>query len=100
MTDLCREISELGKGIGNEKRYRILETLMNGPLAVRAIAEQVALPQPAVSQHLKVLKAARLVTDTRFGQEVRYAVNVSYMAKLLQKLTVDLSKKHAKAKEH
>lgn len=83
----------MGKGIGNENRYRILEVIMKGPKSVSDIAEKVGLPQPAVSQHLKVLKSAELVEDTRQGQEVVYAVNVAYMASLLKKLVNDLPSK-------
>lgn len=96
MTDLCKEIARMGKGIGNENRYRILEAIMRGPKSVGDIADKVGLPQPAVSQHLRVLKEANLVEDTRQGQEVVYTVNVSYMASLLKKLTVDLPKKDKK----
>jgi len=93
MSDLCKEIAKMGKGIGNENRYRILETLMKGPQTVGQITKKVDLPQPAVSQHLKALKSASLVEDTRQGQEVLYSVNVVYMATLLKKLAADLSKK-------
>lgn len=90
MSDLCKEIANMGKGIGNENRYRILEALMKGPLAVGEIAKRVDIPQPAVSQHLKVLKSANLVDDERQGQEVLYSVNVAYMAGLLKKLAINL----------
>lgn len=63
---------------------------MKGPLVVGDIAKKVDIPQPAVSQHLKVLKFANLVKDERQGQEVRYSVNVSYMVSLLKKLAKDL----------
>lgn len=94
MTDLCKEIANMGKGIGNENRYRILESLMKGSLSVGDIAKKVNIPQPAVSQHLKVLKSAQLVSDERQGQEVLYSVNVSYMAGLLKKLATNLPAKH------
>ena len=93
MSDLCKEIANMGKGIGNENRYNILLTLMKGPLAVGEIAKKVNIPQPAVSQHLKVLKSANLVEDERQGQEVLYSVNVSYMAGLLKKLATNLPNK-------
>ena len=93
MTDLCKEIAQMGKGIGNENRYRVLETLMKGPRTVGEITKKVGLPQPAVSQHLRVLKAAQLVDDERRGQEVFYSVNVSYMASLLKKLATNLPEK-------
>lgn len=94
MTDLCKEIANMGKGIGNENRYRVLEALMQGSLAVGEIAKKVNIPQPAVSQHLKVLKSAQLVSDERQGQEVLYSVNVSYMAGLLKKLATNLPAKY------
>lgn len=83
----------MGKGISNENRYRILQSLMKKPLTVGDIAQKLNLPQPAVSQHLKVLKTAQLVEDKRRGQKVLYAINVSYMTNLLKKLTMDLPKK-------
>ncbi len=93
MTDLCKEIAQMGKGIGNENRYRVLEALMKGPKTVGEITKKVGLPQPAVSQHLKVLKSAQLVEDERQGQEVLYSINVSYMAGLLKKLAINLPTK-------
>ncbi|MCA9373544.1 MAG: metalloregulator ArsR/SmtB family transcription factor [Candidatus Gracilibacteria bacterium] len=92
MTDLCKEIARLGKGIGNENRYRILEALMDGPLTVGEIAEIVSMNQPAVSQNLKVLKSSELVEDKRRGKEVFYSVNVLYMTKLLRKMVMDIEK--------
>jgi DNA-binding transcriptional ArsR family regulator len=86
MTDLCKEIARMGKGIGNENRYHILEALMRGPRTVGEIAVKTGLAQPAVSQHLKVLKEADLVASEREGQEIAYSINVEYMAKLLKKL--------------
>ena len=83
----------MGKGIGNENRYRILEVLMKEPRNVGEISKKVKLPQPVVSQHLKVLKSANLVEDERRGQEVLYSVNVSYMANLLKKLATNLPPK-------
>ena len=86
MSELCKEMARLGKGIGNENRYRVLETLMSGQLTVSEVAHKVKLPQPAVSQHLKILKSADLVSDERRGKEVFYSINVAYMTNLLKKL--------------
>ena len=96
MTDSCKEIASLGKGIGNENRFRVLEAIMKKPLTVGEIAKKVGIPQPAASQHLKALKAAHLVENERRGKEMLYSVNVSYMAGLLKKLVADLPKKNYK----
>ncbi len=90
MSPLRKEMEQLGKGIGNANRYRILEVLMRGSRTVGEIAASVKLPQPSVSQNLKVLKASNLVVDERRGKEVYYSVHVAYMAKLLKKLVEDV----------
>lgn len=92
MSILCDEMEKLGKGIGNANRYRVLEALMNGPATVGVVVKRVKLSQPAVSQHLKVLKAADLVIDERRGKEIYYSINVAYMAKLLRKLAQGIGK--------
>jgi DNA-binding transcriptional ArsR family regulator len=96
MTDLCKEIARMGKGIGNENRYRILGILMKGSRTVGEIAEKVHMAQPAVSQHLKVLKDSDLVLDERRGQEVLYSINVEYMTNLLHKLAKDVNRNNKK----
>lgn len=80
----------LGKGLGNENRFTILQTIMKKPHTVGEIAKLSRLPQPAVSQHLKVLKSANLVESERKGQEILYLVNATFMTGLLKKLTTDL----------
>lgn len=100
MSELCMEMEKLGKGIGNSNRYRVLEALMIGPRTVTEVAAVVRLPQPAVSQHLKVLKSADLVISARKGQHVYYHVNVSYMASLLKKLTTDVGKSKTRTKNN
>jgi len=92
MTDLCKEIARMGKGLSNENRYKILEALMDGSKTVGEITEKVAMAQPAVSQHLKVLKESDLVKDERKGKEVYYSINVAYMTNLLHKLAQGVNK--------
>jgi DNA-binding transcriptional ArsR family regulator len=49
--------------------------LRSGPRSVGEIAEGMDVSRPAVSQHLKVLKAARLVTDRAKGTRRLYAID-------------------------
>ena len=93
MTDLCKEINKFGKGIGNEARYRIIQSLLKGNKTVGEITRTVKLSQPAVSQHLATLKSCDLVIAERSGKEVFYAVNAEYTLKLLQNLIKDMDKK-------
>lgn len=90
MSELCKQMAMLWKGLGNENRFTILQTIMRNPRSVGEIAKLSQLPQPAVSQHLKVLKSANLVESTRQGQEILYQANAEFMMTLLKKLTTNL----------
>jgi DNA-binding transcriptional ArsR family regulator len=61
--------------LGVPTRRAILERLRHGPLTVGEIATGLPVTRPAVSQHLKVLKTAGLVTNRRMGTRQVYAVN-------------------------
>lgn len=58
--------------LANPVRRRILEMLREQPRTVNAIADEFRLQRPAVSEHLQVLRAARLVRDERRGRERHY----------------------------
>jgi DNA-binding transcriptional ArsR family regulator len=53
--------------MGDGTRRAIVERLAERPRAVGDLARELPVSQPAVSQHLKVLKAAGLVTDRAAG---------------------------------
>jgi ArsR family transcriptional regulator len=90
MSDFCEKVNEFGKAMGNAARYRIVEALLKGEKTVGDLVKIVKLSQPAVSQHLKVLKASSLVSDERRGQEVYYSVDGAYILSLLKTLTSDV----------
>lgn len=98
MSNLCKEINKFGKGIGNAARYRIIEALIKGHKTVNELTRIVKLSQPAVSQHLKTLKACDLVIDERRGKEVFYTVNTEYTLTLLTSLVNDMEKQRSKKK--
>ena len=95
MSAMCDKIQRLSKGLSSPTRYRIVEVLMDGPKAVSDIVSKVTLTQPAVSQHLRTLKACGLVESTKHGQEVYYSLNAKYMMGILKNLTSDMQ--HCKA---
>ena len=53
--------------LGDPTRRAIFERLADRPQAVRELADALPVSRPAVSQHLKVLKDARLVVDEAVG---------------------------------
>ena len=60
--------------LGDPTRRAIFECLARRPMAVGQIAELLPVTRPAVSQHLKVLKEAGLVTDQAIGTRRVYRV--------------------------
>ena len=61
--------------LGDPTRRAVLKRLRSGARAVGEIAEGLDVSRPAVSQHLKILKAARLVIDRAEGTRRLYAVD-------------------------
>lgn len=61
--------------LGDPTRRMVLKRLRGGARSVGQIAEGMEVSRPAVSQHLKVLKAARLVTDRAEGTRRLYTVD-------------------------
>ena len=69
--------------LGDATRRAILARLVKeGPLPVGELAREFPLTRPAISQHLRVLKRANLVTDRAEGARRVYAVNPDALASL------------------
>jgi DNA-binding transcriptional ArsR family regulator len=60
----------------------VFELLRGGPLPVAAVAEQLPVSRPAVSQHLRVLAEAGLVTFRKDGTRRLYEVDPEGVAEL------------------
>ena len=61
--------------MGDATRRAILEQLLARPQAVGELAREFPISRPAISQHLRVLKNARLVVDRAQGTRRVYQVN-------------------------
>jgi DNA-binding transcriptional ArsR family regulator len=61
--------------LGDPTRQAIVELLAAGPRAVGDLAGELPVSRPAVSQHLRVLKDAGLVTDRAVGTRRLYRLD-------------------------
>jgi DNA-binding transcriptional ArsR family regulator len=68
--------------LGDPTRRAIFERLRRGPRAVGDIARGFPISRPAVSQHLRVLKEAGLVSDRREGTRRLYGIDLRGLAEL------------------
>lgn len=76
MKDKARQIAELLKVLANENRLMIFCALMERPMTVSEIARFVpGITQSALSQHLSVLKAGRLLDYSKSGQNITYSIS-------------------------
>jgi len=68
--------------LSDPTRRLVFERILAAPRPVAAIAEGLPVSRPAVSQHLKVLKEAGLVTERRSGTRRLYAANPQALGEL------------------
>lgn len=81
-----RDASRLLKTLGNENRLVILCLLAEGERSVTQLNEHLDLSQPALSQHLAVLRDEDLVTTRRDAQTIFYALAPGPATRVVQVL--------------
>lgn len=75
--------AELFRTLGHPVRIRVLELLQDGPKAVRELLLDIDIEASSLSQQLAVLRRAGIVTSSREGSAVMYALAASDVAELM-----------------
>ena len=81
-----KKAADLFKILSVDKRIEIIEHLKNGNMNVNALAVSLGITPSAVSQHLRVLRSAGLVTDERKGYWIHYSLNRESLEECRQRL--------------
>ncbi|MBI3813907.1 MAG: winged helix-turn-helix transcriptional regulator [Nitrospinae bacterium] len=81
-----KKTAELFKILSVDKRIEIIEILKKEAMSVNALADTLGITQSAVSQHLRLLKSAGLVSDERQGYWIYYSLNRDALEKCRQRL--------------
>ena len=76
VTELCRNLSVFG-AVADPTRRAILDLLRRGELSAGEIADRFPVSRPAVSRHLRVLRKAGLLRQSRAAQSRRYSLNAA-----------------------
>jgi rhodanese-related sulfurtransferase/DNA-binding transcriptional ArsR family regulator len=71
---IYEQFARLGKAVSAPKRLELLDLLCQGPRTVEMLADQASLSIANTSQHLQVLRAARLVEAEKKGLYVEYSL--------------------------
>ncbi len=79
---------EMYKALGDATRFKIFLTLAQcrERMCVNAISARLKMSQPAVSQHLKILKAAGIALSAREGHRIHYFIDREYVRAFMQKV--------------
>jgi ArsR family transcriptional regulator, lead/cadmium/zinc/bismuth-responsive transcriptional repressor len=77
-------LSELYKALADETRVKILYLLSQQELCVCDLAFLLEMTLPAISHHLRLLKALRLVASRREGKMVFYRLDDGHVLALIE----------------
>ncbi len=75
--------AEIYRALGDPTRVKIIDELLHQELCTSDLAEIIGASEPVVSQHLRLLRALRVVTSHRHGQRVFYALDDDHVRDLL-----------------
>ena len=79
----CAAAGDLLRALAAPVRIAIVLELRESPCCVHDLVDALAVPQPLVSQHLRVLKAAGVVHGQRRGREVVYSLVDDHLAHIV-----------------
>jgi DNA-binding transcriptional ArsR family regulator len=87
MEEKAKKIAELLKVLANESRLLILCELIEEPKTVSRLAEKIPnITQSALSQHLALLKAHRILDFSKSGQSITYSIADDRVEKVIDVL--------------
>jgi DNA-binding transcriptional ArsR family regulator len=89
--EINRLHAQVCSSLADSNRILILYRLAEHPMNVSALSEEIGLPQPTVSRHLKVLRDRGMVTPERDGQAVFYSLSDRRIIKALDLLRAILA---------
>ncbi|MER7840660.1 metalloregulator ArsR/SmtB family transcription factor [Streptomyces sp. NPDC096040] len=75
--------SDLLKALASPVRLGIVRELSEGEKYVHELVAALGVSQPLVSQHLRILRASRIVTAHRQAREIRYGLTDDHVAHIV-----------------
>lgn len=81
--ETARFVADTMQALATPSRVRILSRLAAGACSVTALARDIEMAQPAVSQQLRILRQLGLVVGERQGRQTIYALHDDHVGVLL-----------------
>src|SRR5215471_16580407 len=86
--ELYDQFARLAKAMASGRRLELIDLLAQGPRTVESLAEQTEQSVANTSQHLQVLRQARLVETTRRGNHIHYRLAADHVLRLWTALRI------------
>ena len=80
------ELTLVLKALSDETRMKLIKLLLGHDYCVRGLARRIGISEPAVSQHLKVLKEAGIIEGQKRGYYIHYEVNKEIIQEVARQL--------------
>jgi DNA-binding transcriptional ArsR family regulator len=82
--ELYAELAAFFGALGDPTRARIVHVLLHQEMCTCDVAAAIGLSEPAVSQHLRLLRNLRLVKNRRAGRIVYYSLDDEHVGQLVR----------------
>ncbi len=92
--DKAVELAEMFRLLGDPSRLRIVIDTLEGPKSVGDIAMTLDLSPSLVSHHLRLLRAARLVSPERRGKQIFYRLHDAHIAHVIADMVAHVNEDH------
>ncbi|MCK4538132.1 MAG: winged helix-turn-helix transcriptional regulator [Candidatus Krumholzibacteria bacterium] len=81
-----RKSSDILKAVAHPARMEIIDRLQRNGCNVSLIQKKLELPQSTISQHLKILKNAGIISSRRDGTRVCYKIEIPEIRRIIRML--------------
>ncbi|HBA83140.1 MAG TPA: ArsR family transcriptional regulator [Verrucomicrobia bacterium] len=85
-SEVFEQLARVGKALASPKRLELLDVLAQGPRTVEVVADEASMTVANASQHLRVLRSARLVEAEKQGLFVTYRIASGEVTAFLRSL--------------
>ena len=87
-------VSETFRALADSSRVKIVDSLLHQEMCTSDLAAVIGISEPAVSQHLRVLRMLRIVRGHRHGNRVFYSLDDEHVRELLSLTMAHLEHPH------
>ncbi|WP_181040125.1 ArsR/SmtB family transcription factor [Paremcibacter congregatus] len=88
------ELAEIFHLLGDPSRLRIVYACLGEPVNAGALAADLKLSPSLVSHHLRLLRAARILTSDRRGRHIFYAAEDDHIRDMVRDMAVHIKEDH------